>query len=103
MEKLQSDLELPFVANNILTIPKEKQYLLKYFTTLIQQKFVSYYLMYKNYSNFVAHTGCKCSMRWMHKMCLRIKELEKVHTIAKKDFDLDFLTVIEKGKYKFTK
>jgi hypothetical protein len=102
MEKLQSELELPFVANNFPDVPKDKQYLLKYFTTLIERQFLSYYLTCKNYSNFVAHTGCKCSMRWMHKMCNRIKQLEKVRTVAKNDFDLDLLTIIEKGKYKFT-
>ena len=98
----KDDAELQFVADNEVAIPKEKLYLLKYFKTPIQQRFVSYYFLYGNYSHFVEHTGYRCSMRWLHLMRAKMEKIESLQVAAKKNFDLDALADIENGKYRWT-
>ena len=99
---MSDDLELTFISGQLKDIPKTQAYLLKYFKTSIQQQFLSYYLSFGNYTRFVEHTGCKCSMRWLHKMKNKLDVLEQVHSVAKKSFDLDALTLIETGKYRWS-
>jgi len=100
---LNSDAELKFIANNKDVFPKEKLYLLKYFRTAIQRAFLLYYLQYGDCSHFVEHTGQRCTKRWLIAMRLKLEKIEAVHAIAKKNFDLDALTNIENGKYKWRK
>jgi hypothetical protein len=95
------DPELLFVAGEIPEIPKEKRYLLKYFRKPLQQAFLQYYLAFGAVRYFEQHTGNTCSKRWLNAMRLKFKKLEAVHAVAKADFDLDKLTLIEKGKYKW--
>ena len=100
---LDSDSELKFIANKETAIPKEKLYLLKYFRTSVQRCFLSYYLLYGDYSRFAEHTGHKCSVRWLLAMRIKMGKIEAAHAIAKKNFDLDALADIENGKYKWRK
>jgi hypothetical protein len=97
---LNDDLKL--ISGNFfdLVIPKEKQYLLKYFDTDIQEQFLRYYMEFGHYKRFVDHTGVVCTRRWLQKMKTRYENLVEIHDKAKKDLDFDTLEAIQMGKYK---
>jgi len=80
-------------------IPKDKRYLMKYFSTGIQENFISYILVFGNYDNFVDHTGIFCKKRYMQFMYSRFKLIEESHYKAKKEMNLEFLSEIESGKF----
>lgn len=80
-------------------IPKEKKYLLKYFTTDIQKYFLKYIFLFGNYKNFVDHTGIYCQERYMKIMWNALQKLQEAHAKAKKEMDFDFLVKIETGKF----
>lgn len=81
-------------------IPKNKKYLLKYFSTDLQESFLKYYFVFGEYSNFVEHTGLVCQMRWMNQLSEKFKKLEAAHEQAKKDMNMTLLAKIESGKFK---
>lgn len=84
-------------------IPKEKRYLLKYFRKDIQQSFLKYYFIFGDYTNFVDHTGLYCQSRWLKILHQKLIDLENVHTTAKSNIDLELLSRIESGRFKFNK
>lgn len=103
------DPELEFISGRIfdLTLPKEKEYLWRYFTTEMQRHFVKYYLTYRSYTRFVDHTGYSCSNRWVRILKRRLEKLEIAHDAAKEmarhgDFEsgIAALEAIETGRYK---
>ncbi len=88
-------------------LPKEKQYLQKYFKTEIQLQFVKYYLLFKtdvitkDYTQqFIAHTGFDVATRFLIKLKLKLDELIEQREMAKNDFDFEKVALIESGKYK---
>lgn len=82
-------------------IPKNKKYLLKYFSTDLQEAFLKYLLVFGDYDNFVEHTGLACQLRWMKTLKDKFDNLEAAHAQAKKDMDMTKLAEIERGKFKF--
>lgn len=82
------------------SIPKNKKYLLKYFSTGLQESFLKYILVFGDYENFVEHTGLVCQVRWMKKLKEKFDDLEAAHAQAKKDMDMTKLAEIERGKFK---
>ena len=64
-------------------VPKDKQYLLKYFTTDLQRAFLRYYLVFGNSWNFVDHTGHYCSRRLLWKFQARYRHLVTTYEQAK--------------------
>ena len=80
-------------------IPKDKKYLMKYFTTEIQQQFVSYLLMFGGYDNFVDHTGIFCKKRYMQHMFAQFTKIQEAHYKAKKEMNLELLSDIESGNF----
>lgn len=82
-------------------IPKSKKYLLKYFSTDLQESFLKYLLVFGDYENFVEHTGLACQMRWMKKLKEKFDYVEAAHSQAKKDMDMTKLAEIERGKFRF--
>ena len=95
------DEEMAFVGGLFVNcdIPKEKQYLLKYFTSDLQKQFLRYLLQFQSTVRFVDHTGYYCSDRWLKMLKARMKKLETAYEKAKKDFDLETVAAIEMGKY----
>ena len=100
-----SKRDLDFLAREFehSEISKEKKYLLKYFRKEVQQSFLKYFFIFGNYDNFVDHTGHYCLLRWLKILHKKLIDLESVHTLAKQNMDLELLTKIESGKFKFKK
>lgn len=96
------DLELFFISGKFLEInlPKEKEYLFKYFRTPLQQSLIQYYLIFGSLTKFIDHTGYACNPWWIRDLKRKLKRLEEAHTKAKQEMDLEKLTKIEVGKYK---
>jgi len=97
------DNEFKFIANEILEyiIPKDKSYLSKYFKSDIQREFLIYFLVFGEISKFAQHTGRVVSFRWLCVMRNKLRKIQRAHDVAKANFDLERLTFIENGKYKY--
>lgn len=95
------DEETAFIGGLFIDcdIPKEKQYLLKYFRSDLQQQFVRYMLQFGTTVRFVDHTGYYCSERWLKVLKAKMIKLEATYDKAKKDFDFETVAQIEMGKY----
>lgn len=99
--------DLNFVSGNFLDmeIPKEKQYLLKYFTTDVQRAFLRYCLTFGDVRLFKEHTGYYCSDRLKFRFLSRFRRLVKLHDDAKSSLteeSLSILHTIESGQYPLT-
>lgn len=81
-------------------IPREKQFLFKYFTSPLEQQFVKYYLCFGDIDNFVDHTGFFCQKRWLRILKKRIEKIIGVHETYKKNSELDKLRELEDGRYR---
>lgn len=97
-----SKRDLLFLAGNFdeIDLPKEKNYLFKYFRKEIQQKFIRYFFAFNSFDNFVDHTGFYCQTRWLKILHNKLISLESLHREAKSNVDLETLLKIESGKYK---
>ena len=93
--------DLALIAGNFLDFPieKNKRYLLKYFTSKIQQQFVRYRLVFEESKNFVNHTGLFCQKRWLQTMESRFLALESALHCARMVGDMDRIAKIESGKF----
>jgi len=96
------DKEMDFIGGRFFDseIPADKQYLLKYFTTELQEQFVRFYLMFGHARRFVDHTGHYCSDRWIKLLKARYKYLEKSLQEAKDKGDFEKVAEIKSGKFK---
>jgi len=81
-------------------VPREKQFLFKYFRTPLEQQFVRYYLCFGEIENFVDHTGYFCQKRWVRLLKKRIDKILRTHEIYKNSFALDKLRELEEGRLK---
>lgn len=101
MYAVNADAELEFISGSIfdINLPKEQQYLYKYFTTARQRMFVKYYLTYRRYTRFTDHTGYTCSKKWLKKLRKRLLKLEQAHEEAKFSNDSATLASLESGQY----
>jgi hypothetical protein len=87
-------------------IPKEKKYLLKYFTSKLQVSFLRYYMIFGSYKNFINHTGFKCNESLLERFERRYRQLTAVYDKAKTSMTeegLKTLDLIESGKFNLTK
>jgi hypothetical protein len=84
----------------VLELPKEKNYLFKYFRKDVQQYFLKYFFVFNNFDNFVDHTGLYCQVRWLKILHKKLVNIELLHKKAKENMDLELLSKIESGKYK---
>lgn len=100
-----SKRDLDFLSKDFetLDIPKDKRYLLKYFRKEIQQSFLKYFFTFGNFDNFIDHTGLYCQPRWLKILHKKLIDMENIHSLAKQNLDLELLTKIESGKFKFKK
>lgn len=96
--------DLDFISGRFFDyeIPKERKYLLKYFTTDLQIAFLRYYLVFYDTLNFVDHTGYYCSRRLLWKFQTRFLYLNDTYDKAKKSLTEEGMRVvdeIESGKF----
>ena len=84
-------------------IPKDKRYLLKYFSTPLQEAFLRYQLVFGDTKNFVDHTGLVVQERWLKTLRERMEEIETAKRVARETLDLTRLAEIESGDYKAAK
>ncbi|RTK97697.1 MAG: hypothetical protein EKK64_00345 [Neisseriaceae bacterium] len=98
------DCDLKIISGDFerYQIPKDKRYLLKYFKTDIQLAFLKYILVFKNYKNFIDHTGRWCRPKYLKALNERFLAIQAAHKQAKYNFDLTFLSEIESGKLKLS-
>jgi hypothetical protein len=97
--------ELTFLAGQFFDyeLPKEKQYLLKYFRTDLDRQFLRYYFCFEQYEHFTDHTGMRCQEKWLRALKKKLDHIVSVHDEAKREGKLSLLTKIESGKYSLTK
>ena len=81
-------------------LPKEKQYLFKYFPTEIQQQFLRYYYIFGDTEQFMDHTGWFCTKRWLNKLVAKYNKIVAAHDAAKEKADFTTLAEIQNGKFK---
>lgn len=81
-------------------VPRDRQFLFKYFRTPLEQAFVRYYLCFGEIDNFVDHTGFFCQKRWVRILKKRLDKIISVHDEYKKNFELDKLREMENGRYR---
>jgi len=99
--------DLDFISGDFLDheIPREKQYLLKYFTTDVQVAFLRYALVFEDTKLFKDHTGHFCSDRLKFRLLARFKQLTKLHAQAKgvlTEESLNDIQLLESGQYPLT-
>jgi len=97
--------DLEFLAGTFFDfeVPKDKKFLNKYFKSPIERHFLKYFLWFNNIDDFTSHTGFYCQRRWLLLLKLRLERLLLIHSKAKSDFDLEFLSEIEMGKVKLNR
>ena len=85
-------------------LPRDKEYLLKYFASRLQRQFIRYFLSFKSPRNFTDHTGFRVLPLWLRKLRKKVNILEAAHAKAKADPDLErgmkTLAKIEGGVYR---
>ena len=95
-----NDLKLVSGAFFDLELPKDKQYLCKYFDTEIQMQFLRYYCTFGNCHRFMEHTGFFCSKRWLKCLKDKYEKLIFVYDESKKNMNFTLLAEIQSGKFK---
>lgn len=93
--------DLDFVSGKFFEyeIPKDKQYLLKYFATELQEAFLRYMFVFGEWSCFREHTGFRARLDFLKKLEFKFVKLQEVHKKATLEFDLDLKWKIESGNY----
>ena len=86
-------------------IPRDKKFLLKYFTTNLQVAFLRYFLMCDSTRLFNDHTGYFCSERLRFRFIARFRKLVDLHKKSKNSMTedgLETLQLLESGQYPLT-
>lgn len=88
-----------------IEIPKKYQFLTRYFETEIQQVFLRYFWVFREWRSFVDHTGIYCGERYLRKQAERFQKLMDAHADATSILDEDHmrkLQILTEGKYKLS-
>jgi hypothetical protein len=95
------ELELEFLSGRIFddALPKEQVWLHKYFPSPRERAFVTYFLTFHNYNQFVNHTGHYFCRKALYSLRVKLQALLDVHHQAKSQMDLEKLVEIETGHY----
>ncbi len=95
-------MDLLFISGDFFEhpVPRDKEYLFKYFDTKIQRQFVRYFLLFRSPRNFTDHTGLRVLPIWLRKLRKKLYALEEAHAKAKSVFDTETVARLEAGKYK---
>lgn len=99
------DEDLKFISGNFseIEIPKNYKFLLKYFTTAIQIAFVKYFWLFRDWSNFVDHTGFYCTQRYLRKQADMFAKLMQIYEENAGRLDEKNMRIIQQlneGKFK---
>jgi hypothetical protein len=91
-----------FLAGDFLgdCVPRDKQYLYRYFKTDLQKQFLRYMCVFDSLRYFTEHTGYVAQRRGLQVLNKKRQMIEAAHRDAKRRMDLELLEKIEKGKYK---
>jgi hypothetical protein len=89
-------------------LPKDRQFLFRYFRSDLEKQFLRYYYCFEEFSQFTDHTGYYCQKRWLRILEKRLKWLVDAFIKAKQDVlvpgkeeeALKTLGQIQRGKYK---
>ena len=87
-------------------LPKDRQFLFRYFRTELEKQFLRYYYCFEEYGQFTDHTGYYCQQRWLRILEKRLKKLVNAFVKAKQDADngmeegFKSLGQIQRGRYK---
>jgi hypothetical protein len=97
--------DLQFISGEFFDfeIPKEKRYLLKYFTTDLQQTFLRYYMVFGEHRNFVDHTGRRATRRMLFMLQAKYHKLIEAYDAAKRaltEQGMETVLAIENGTFK---
>lgn len=103
---MQRDLD--FIANKYVSfeVPKEKSFLLRYFTTDLQIAFLKYYLLCGRHNNFTDHTGFYVSRSVRFEWAQIIDKFISVYEKAKRELSEESMLLIDKiesGQFILTK
>jgi hypothetical protein len=105
--KTSTHRDLDFISGEFFDheIPKDKLFLLKYFTTELQVAFLRYFLVFGDCRNFTDHTGHVCSVRLLKRLKARFLRLCQLHDQAKRGMTeeaLEMLQLLESGQFPLT-
>jgi len=104
-------MDLRLVSGEFLKdiLPKQDRYLLKYFKSEPQQRFLMYYLQFANlkdqspkrfYRNFIDHTGIHCTVRAIQKWTKRYHAIQDAMCNANERFDFETINRLKLGRFK---
>lgn len=93
--------DLKFVSGEFfeLVLPKEKQYLLRYFDSDDQKIFLYYYHTFRRIDRFTEHTGLVFTSRWLKILRSRYELLEEAYDNAKEMGDFSKVAEIQQGVF----
>ncbi len=98
---LESNLKM--IAGNFLDeLPKDKQYLYKYFVSEIQHAYIKYCHIFGNevrVKEFMSHTGYVITYRYLVYLRKMYGKIEQAHKEAKNNFDFNMINKIENGEF----
>lgn len=104
-------MDLELIAGNFFldeNLPKEKQWLLKYFATEQQRRFLVYDHFFHRlrdrspnhfYVNFIDQTGEYCERRPFQKWQKKLNDLQSLADRAIAETDLELLQTLKSGTY----
>ena len=100
--------DLKFIAGIFFEqeLPKDRQFLFRYFRSGLEKQFLRYYYCFEEFSHFTDHTGYFCQKRWLRILEKRLKRLVNAFIKAKQDADngleegFKMLGLTQRGKYK---
>lgn len=109
---LKNTLDLKLISGEFLydELPPDKEYLRKYFSGEIQNRFLVYYINFKDLTKthcvrhfchfFVDHTGVFSPEQWIYRLVKKVIHLEGVVAEAECNLDLEMLSEVKLGMYK---
>ena len=106
MEHLSiTDQNLRFInlGSEPTVIPKEFQFLRKYFKTKNQRIFLDYYFVFGSTKNFVNHTGLRLGAPCISKCKNKFDWLMKEYQKAKSTMDLDLMSKLKRRRINLLK
>jgi hypothetical protein len=80
-------------------LPKEKEYLYKYFDTPIQELFAAYFSEFRSIEHFVDHTGFYCDKRWLRRLRKKFLVIEGAYIDAQSSGDFEKIAEISMGNF----
>lgn len=99
----RTDLEGQFIGGEFLfsgNVPKERKYLLKYFTGKLSRSIVTYYLIFGTVTYFMEHTGIKTTSRYLKMIISQARKIEAAFEAAKANSNIEKIAEIKSGNWK---